>query len=644
MPRSTKGPRACALACAAVATALTLPSLAHAVVSVRLKPTASPSVAQGRPFAFAAAVSSDAALTDEVTFTVMPVGQASKAIPFSRQLAAVPPGGSLGLTGKVTTSQWFAKLGRYEIVPTLKNQQVGKPLFFKVTKPSLQVPVFKDVTAKLGLTTHLPDDPCGEWSSGAAWADVNGDGRLDLYVTRLDLPPQLFINHGAAGFTDEAAARGVDDGGRVALGASFADYNNDGYPDLYVANDGPDRLYKNDGTGHFVDVAPQAGVDDQWDSMSGSWVDYNNDGNLDLYVANHARCPGSDQSKNVLTALEYEPDHLYRNNGDGTFTDVTSLLGPNATLGAGFLGAWFDYNNDGRQDLYLANDFLGSKPDRNHLWRNDGAAANGAWQFSDVSVASHTAFSMNTMGVGIGDYNRDGRLDLALTNINANRLLRNNGDGTFTDVASPAGVARPFQQVDQRNTTWGATFGDLNLDGWEDLYVGAGYLWTLNVWYGERFAAQPNELFVNAHDGKFLDLSAPSGAADPGQSRGVAVADYNRDGRLDLYVVNQNGSPRLYENVTPFRGDKWLEVNTVGTASNRDGCGARIVVTAGRAKLTREVLCGSTSVSSGADKVVHFGLGRAKRVSLRITWPSGTSQTYTKLELNRLVTLKEPKV
>jgi hypothetical protein len=251
---------------------------------------------------------------------------------------------------------------------------------------------------------------------------------------------------------------------------------------------------------------------------------------------------------------------------------------------------------------------------------------------------------MNTMGVGIGDYNRDGRLDLALTNINANRLLRNNGDGTFTDVARAAGVARTYQQADQRGATWGATFGDLNLDGWEDLYVGAGYLWTLNVWYGARFAAQPNEVYVNAHDGKFLDLSAPSGAADAGQSRGVAVADYNRDGRLDLYVVNQNGSPRLYENVTPFRGGRWLEVNTVGTVSNRDGCGARIVVTAGRAKLTREVLCGSTSVSSGSDKVVHFGLGRVKKASLRITWPSGTSQTYTKLELDRLVTLKEPKV
>src|SRR5207237_8853285 len=222
-----------------------------------------------------------------------------------------------------------------------------------------------------------------------------------------------------------------------------------------------------------------------------------------------------------------------------------------------------------------------------------------------ASVPTRTAFSPDTTPVGIGDSTRNGRPDLRPTTITATRLLRNTADGTFTDVAQTAGVARTYQQADQRSITWGATFGDFNLDGWEDLYVGAGYLWTLNVWYGERFAAQPNELYVNAHNGKFLDLSAPSHAADPGQTRGVAIADFNRDGRLDVFVVNQNGSPHLYQNVTPFKGNRWLEVNTVGTVSNRDGCGARIVVTAGRAHLTREVLCGSTSVSSGADKVVQ---------------------------------------
>src|SRR5438105_3272713 len=342
-PRAARG-----LVAAAALVVLGLPGVAHGAVSVALKPTAGASVAQGRTFSFTASVSSPDALTDEVTFTLMPAAAPAKAVPFDRQLAAVPPGGKLDLGGNVAPSKWLAKLGRYEIVPTIAKQQFGKPLFFKVPKPPLQVPVFKDATAKLGLQTSLPADPCGEWSSGAAWADVNGDGRLDLLVTRLGQPLQLFVNHGAAGFEDEAAARGIDNGGRVALGASFADYDNDGHPDLF-----------------------------------------------------------------------------------------------------------------------------GSKPDNNHLWRNDGAGPDGTWQVTDVSVPSRTAFSMNTMGVGIGDYNRDGRLDLALTNINANRLLRNDGNGGFTDVAQAAGIARTYQQADQRSTTWGATFGDLNLAGWEDREIGA---------------------------------------------------------------------------------------------------------------------------------------------------------------------------
>jgi hypothetical protein len=190
------------------------PRAAPAGVSVALKPTATASVPQGRTFTFTADVTSTDALTDEVTFTVMPVGALSRPSvqPPARGRAARR---LLELGGSVTPSQWFAKLGRYEIVPTIKNQQVGKPLFFRVTKPPLEIPVFKDVRAKLGLTTSLPDDPCGEWSSGAAWGDVNGDGKLDLYVTRLGLPPVLFVNHGAAGFKNETAARGATRRSRV---------------------------------------------------------------------------------------------------------------------------------------------------------------------------------------------------------------------------------------------------------------------------------------------------------------------------------------------------------------------------------------------------------------------------------------------
>jgi hypothetical protein len=634
MRLAVRGAHAIVAAAAGLAgAALACPATASVgALSVRLVRAGPMTVRQGEPFSFDLVAASKDSESESVALAIAPAASRRAPTAFARPLVVVPPGGSTRMTERVTPSQWYAATGRYRLTASLHGASLGPPLTFRVTAPRLQAPAFKDVTRALGLATTLPPDPCGEWSSGAAWADVNGDGRLDL-----------FINHGAAGFTNEAAARGVDDGGRVALGASFADYDNDGDPDLFVANDGIDRLYRNDGTGHFVDVAPQAGVADTWDSMSGSWVDYDGDGHLDLYVANHARCPGSDKGLDTLTALEYEPDHLYQGNGDGTFTDVTALLGANATIGAGFLGAWFDYNGDGRQDLYLANDYLGSKPDRNHLWRNDGPGANG-WQFTDVSTASGTSFAMNTMGVAIGDYNRDGRLDLALTNFASSRLLRNNGDGTFKDVAPSAGVARPWQQADQRSVTWGAIFADLNLDGWEDLYVGAGYLWTLNVWYGERFAAQPNELFVNGHDGTFLDLSAPSHAADAGQTRGVAVADFNRDGRLDLYVVNQNGSPHLYENVTPYRGHHWLEVRTRGTVSNRDACGARLVATTSAGSMTREVLCGSTSVSSGSDTVVHFGLGTATQFTLRITWPSGTSQTLTNLRRDRLVTLAEPRV
>jgi hypothetical protein len=437
-------------------------------------------------------------------------------------------------------------------------------------------------------------------------------------------------------FADQALARGVPADLGPVTGASAADYDNDGWTDLYVDVMGQGRLLHND-HGRLRDVTAMAGVIANGAGMSASWGDYDDDGLLDLYLTQHAQCangPGS--------GLIYNPDHLWHNEGNGTFTDRTALLGgPNATIGAGYQAAWFDYDRDGRPDLYLGNDYLGPKPDRNHLWHNDGPNGTGGWRFTDVSVPSRTSLAMNTMGIGIADYDRDGRLDLALSNWAATRLLHNLGDGTFAEVADQAGVARPFQRAARRSITWGLDFADLNLDGWEDLYVGAGLL---SGYYGYfTDTPQTNEVYVNAGNGGFLDLSAPSGADDPGQTRGVAFADYDHDGRIDVLVVNQDGAPRLFRNVTPRGGRHWLEVHTIGTASNRGGCGARLVLTTASGRQTREVICGSTSVSSSRDPTVHFGLGRERTARrLSITWPSGRKQTLQHVAADRGIVVTEP--
>jgi hypothetical protein len=371
-------------------------------------------------------------------------------------------------------------------------------------------------------------------------------------------------------------------------------------------------------------VAAAAGVALAGVGPSAAWGDYDRDGLLDLYVVNHETCQGG-----------YQTDKLYHNEGNGTFTDQTAVLGPvGETLGAGYQAAWFDYDNDGDSDLYLANDYLGVGPDENHLWRNDGPGPGDTWLFTDVSAASGTDFAINSMGIGIGDYDHDLDYDFAVSNIGATLLANNSGDGTFAEVAKAAGVARPFQNARQQSVTWGLDFADLNLDGWEDLYVAAGPVGGV--------VGQPNEVFANVGGGRFADLSAPSGAADRGVGRGVGFADYDRDGRIDMYVVNMSGSPRLLRNVTPLAGMHWLEVRATGTLSNRDGCGARMRLTAGGMTLMRDVFCGSTSFASSNDHVVHFGLGSTSTVgSLVIEWPSGKSQTLGPLSADQLVEVTE---
>ena len=605
-------------------------------LSATLTAASSASVPQGEPFAFHASLASPQGFDDTVDLHVRPAGSGGPGMVFQRSQPTIAPGGSAQLDPVVTTSQWFAPLGQYEVFLTAGGAQIGQPLRFTVTAPPVRPAVFQDVTAKLGLQAYRDRQPCSEQASGAAWADVNGDGKLDLFVTRGSRPALLFVNRGARGFVDEAAARGVAGDGSPEYGAVFGDYDNDGHPDLYVTRHGTDVLYHNDGTGHFTDVTARAGAGaGNYAHFSASWGDFDGDGRLDLYVVTYGFCYDAAQ-----------PDVLLHNNGDGTFTDVSTLIQPDRTFtpgveGRGFQAAWLDYNGDGRQDLYLANDHYLPGADGNRLWRNDGPGPDGTWRtwrFTDVSRDSGAGIAINSMGIGIGDYNRDGRLDLAVSNIAAARLLRNNPDGTFTNVAPAVGADLPYQEADAPSVTWGTIFGDFNLDGWEDLYFAAGYI------ESPHGAPERNELLLNAR-GRFLDLRTPSRTDLASWSRGVATADYDRDGRLDLLVVDQAQAVHLFRNVTPRGKNHWLEVNTIGSRSNRDGCGARIVATIKGASLVREVFCGSVGLSSGSDKVVHLGLGTAKKVlRLTVSWPSGLKQVLRNVKADRLLTVSEPHV
>ena len=597
------------------------------------------SVAQGLPFRFEIVLRNDDASSSNAESALVLRSPAGAEVSFGRLARSVPGGSRIVVRQRVVASQWFEQLGTYTI--TAPGIGPGR-LRFDVTRSPRVVPRFEDVTSTAGLARQheAPHIDGYAYAAGAAWADVEGDGDLDLYVPQQGSSSHLWLNQGGT-FIERALDRGVGNGEpgdtefAVGLGAVFADYDNDGDPDLYVSNDGPNRLYRNDGTGNFTNVTEAAGASGgDAPSSSASWGDYDNDGSLDLYVANYARC--ADQLCNL-----YYPDVLLHNEGDGTFSDASALLHrQTSTRGAGFQAAWFDYDTDGDQDLYLANDYVGPSPEPNVMWRNDGPGAGGSWTFTDISVASGMRLSMNTMGVGLGDYDRDLDTDVALSNIEALKLMRNDGNGGFVDKAAFARIRRPAVQDAEKAITWALEFHDLNLDGWEDLYVTGGLLQNTTSFA----AAQPDAVFVNAGGGRFLDLSAPSGADDPRIGRGAAFGDFDRDGRIDVYVVNQGELPALYRNVTPMGRRHWLEVDTVGTTSNRDGCGARVVVTLGRnKKLMRHVHCGSTGFASGSDPTLHFGLGASAVVpKLSVAWPSGLRQTLLDLSADRSMVVTEP--
>ncbi len=506
----------------------------------------------------------------------------------------------------------------------------------------------EDVTARAGITFRHAFDPDKKYipdsmSGGVILIDYDRDGWPDIYFTNAPTVAQamrgekaygaLYHNNHDGTFTDVTARSGLTHS-CMAMGGAVGDYNNDGWPDLYITCLGGNILYRNNGDGTFTDVTAQAGVANGGWSTGAAFGDYNNDGLVDLMVSNYVNFNlhnlptfGSEayckyRGMNVQCGprgLAGSQDALYRNNGDGTFTDVSSeagVNGPSEYYGLGVV--WVDFNNSGHQDIYVAND---STP--NYLYRNLG---NG--KFEDIGLESGTALSDDgseqaSMGIAVGDYNHTGRPSLYVTDFeNENDdLYRNDGGWNFTEVSYPSGLAvssLPFVK-------WGTAFADFTNDGWLDLLTVDGHVYPQvdKLSSGARYE-EPMLLQMNEGNGKFCDASQEAGPAIqvPRVSRGLAVGDLFNDGNMDAVVENVDGSPVILRN-RGIAGRHWVSFELAGTKSNRLALGARVKIEAGGMTQTGWVLSGGSYLSQN-DLRVHFGLGAATKIdTMTVYWPSG---------------------
>ena len=516
--------------------------------------------------------------------------------------------------------------------------------------------VFEERAAQAGAAfRHTRDDAAINLGGGVAAGDYNGDGHLDLYVTNSAGPNALFRNNGDGSFADMAADAGLEDPDATSYGAGWGDYDNDGDLDLFVANFGASKLFRNEGDGSFTDVTAASGVGDP-DSghrtMGVAWGDYDADGFLDLLVVRHLLEIGGKVALDTPgLARASRPLALFRNNGDSTFSNVTSLLSdtleyPSPVKGAGFKPAFLDYDNDGDMDIYVVNDF-GAANYPNVLWRNEGADSGGNTIFTDVSEESGADLGIFGMGLAVGDYDNDGDLDLYMTDIGEGEFLENQGGGAFVNRTEATGTGRGSiagNWFDDMSVSWGTVFADFDNDGLLDLYAVSGQMDNDPCFNMEN---QPNALFVNMGDGTFSDVSGASGADDPGTGRGVAHGDFNGDGLLDLFVVNigsrdgEPGAARLFINAS-VNANNWLRVVTRGTVSNRSGIGARVTVTAGGVSQVREMGASQSHMSSSVVPL-HFGLGAAETVdAVEIRWPSGRTQRLENVPVDQDLTIVEP--
>ncbi len=537
--------------------------------------------------------------------------------------------------------------------------------------------VFQDVAGKAGLShwKHVMGPAHKEFiletvGSGVALLDYDNDGWLDIYLVngstyeaesgKAHAPrAALFHNNHDGTFTDVAEQAGVTNE-RWGFGVAVGDYDNDGWPDLYVTNFGKNRLYHNNHDGTFTDVAEKAGVAlGNW-STGATFGDYDGDGRLDLFVPGyvhydlaHPPVPGSSvvafstcefRGIKVMCGprgLKGEPDHLFHNNGDGTFTDVSEKAGvADHNLYYGLTAVFADLDNDGRVDLVVAND---STPNYLYLNKKNGT-------FEDASYASGYALNENghetaSMGIAVGDYRNNGLLDLYNTvfSDDYNPLYRNEGGANFVDVSYQTGIAEvtiPF-------LGWGTGFLDYDNDGWKDIFVSNGHVYPevdKSDW-GTTFQQRPL-LFHNLGGGKFAIVPPVKGTglAELLAGRGAAFGDLFNDGKIDVVINQLDGVPALLRNVNADH-NHWIGLKlTGGAGSPRDAVGTVVYLTAGGIRQREDVLSGGSFASSN-DQRVHFGIGTAAAAEkIEIHWPSGNVQTLTgPLAADRFYVIEEGK-
>lgn len=533
---------------------------------------------------------------------------------------------------------------------------------------------FTDVTDESGIhflhsngdrTSLLPED----MGSGAGFADIDNDGDLDLYIVNIPgsftepllktvaktekSKNMLYRNNGNGTFTDITESAKVGDTG-YGMGCVFADYNGDGYVDLYVTNCGENVLYRNNGDSTFTDVTQSAGVKCPLWSTGASFADYDGDNDLDLYVCNYVNydLDKFQQQKeeslqwgklvpNALNPSVFEPQDnvLYRNNGDDTFTDVTENAGVTAHGGRSMQAVFSDFDQDYDMDLYVAND-----TSDNHIYRNDG---NGT--FTDVSAESWAADFRGSMGLAAGDYDADGDIDLFISHwidqeyVLYRNLLKEDAPANrirFVDESYSAMLA----EVTLKEIGWGTALFDYDNDGDLDIFVANGSTFQA-LDEPEVLIPQHNQLFRNEGDGTFIDVSQITGIRNiPLRvSRGTAFGDYDNDGDVDIFIVNNYDEPTLLRNNASSlkNSNNWLQVELVGTGKNRNAIGAKILLNTSYSTLIQEIYAGDSYMSSNS-LIAEFGLGKVNQVQmLHVIWTDGKKQTVKDIAVNQLIRITQ---